>query len=129
MAKLRNNVPGRREGAFTLIELLVAVAILAIIFEFLFRAEARPVPHLQFAVGLWLLLTCTLPALVGRLLFAYLIGVVATAGLLSYCMYYRGFELDGGLRALLGGFCTIPLFYFYEWVRGRNRTARSPNEK
>jgi len=129
MAELRYNVPGRREGAFTLIELLVVVAVLALIFEFLFRAEARPVPHLQLAVGLWLLLTCTLPALAGRLLFAYLIGVVATAGLLSYCMYYRGLDLDGGLRALLGGFCTIPPFYFYEWVRGRKRTTHSPNEK
>jgi prepilin-type N-terminal cleavage/methylation domain-containing protein len=122
-----NILPYRREGAFTLIELLVVVAVLAILFEFLVRAHARRIPHLEFAVGLWLLLTCVLPALVKRWLFAYLFGVVVTAGLLSYCMRYRGFELDGGVRALLGGFCTIPVFYFYEWVRGRRRASRLPN--
>src|SRR5947208_3597888 len=91
MAEVRHIVSVRRSGGFTLIELLVLVAVLAILAEFLFRTHARPVPYLEVAVGIWLVLTCALPALVRRWLFAYLLGVVATAGLLSYCMLYRGF--------------------------------------
>src|SRR3954465_11919595 len=107
--------PDRRHAAFTLIELLVVIAVLAILAEFLFRAHVRDVPNLGFAIGFWLLLTCTLPALVRRWLFAYFFGVIVTAGLLTYCMWFRGFEFDGGMRSLLGGFCTIPIFYLYEW--------------
>jgi prepilin-type N-terminal cleavage/methylation domain-containing protein len=120
-------LPNRRGAAFTLIELLVVVAVLAILFEYLLRAHARPVPHLEVAVGLWLLLTCVLPVLARGWFFAYFFGVALTAGLLSYCMHYRGFEFDGGLRALLGGSCTIAVFYFYEWVRGSRRRPQSPN--
>lgn len=127
MTEAVNSVPHRRQEAFTLIEFLVIVAVLVILFEFLFRSEARPVPRIGLALGLWFLLTCTLPAFVRRWLFAYLFGVAVTAGLLSYCMYYRGFGLDGGLRALLGGSCTIPVFYFYEWLRSRKHAPISPN--
>lgn len=127
MVSLDLMISDRRASAFTIFELLVVVGALVVLAGFLFAADVPDVPHLGLAIGIWLLLTCALPALARRPLLAYFLGFVATAGLVSYCMYYRGFEFDGGWLALVGGFCTIPVFSLFKWMRRRKSAPSPPN--
>ena len=86
------------------------------------------VPFVAVALALWLLFVGVSAAIVRRALFAFVLGVLFTAGFVGYCMYYQGpVEMGGIIHALCGGVYGVLAFHFIRWLRSRfHHPAPSP---
>ena len=76
----------------------------------------------EIAFYLWIVLVVFSAAVVRRVLFAFLLGILFTAAFVGCCMYYQGpVEMGGIIHALCGGLYGVLMFYFFRWLRSRSR--------
>jgi hypothetical protein len=86
-------------------------------------------PHFGLMLGAWAMLSLVSAALVRRALFAFLLGVLFTAGYVGYCAYYIGIPEMGGLpHALIGGAYTTVFYYYCQWLRKRRKSSTDAKE-
>ena len=81
-----------------------------------------PIPYVDVALALCLLLIVVSAAIVRRAMFAFVLGVLFTAGFMGYCMYHQGpVEMGGVVHALSGGVYGVIGFHL---IRRLRSTAR-----
>ena len=83
------------------------------------------VPWIGLALALWVIFVMTSAALVRRTIFAFLLGVLFTAAVVGYCMYYQGLvEMGGILHAICGGIFELVAFQVFAFRRLRSSRPR-----